>query len=76
MSWPDLNRDQGILSLESVQELYKIIEQEPKRATLVSKNLLEVCNRVGSYELHHQLIKTYIRTRSIYVAMMTEIFLY
>ena len=41
-------RGQGILTLESVQEFYKMVEQEVKRATLITANLLVICNEIGS----------------------------
>ena len=44
-------RDQGILTLESVQEFYKTIKHELKRATLITSNLLETCYEDGSHEL-------------------------
>ena len=43
-------RDQGILSLESVQEFYKIIQQEPRNATMRVTNLLDFCNQPGFNE--------------------------
>ena len=40
-------RDQGILNLESVQEFYIIIEEEPINATKRVTNLLDFCNQYG-----------------------------
>ena len=57
-------RDQGILTLESVQEFYKIIGQEPKRTTLLTKNLLEICDQIGFHELDHQPVITLTRTEN------------
>ena len=47
-------RDQGILSLESVQMFYKVIEQEPTPATIIITNLLDFCDRSGYHELSYQ----------------------
>ena len=44
-------RNQGILTLESVQKFYKIMKHELKRATMIISNLLEICNEDGSHEL-------------------------
>ena len=54
-------RDQGILSLESVQKFYKIIEEEPKSATLRVANVLDFCNQFGHHELDYQPVITLTR---------------
>ena len=51
-------RDQGILTLESVQQFYAAIGQDPKRATLMTPNLLDVCCELGSHELVHRPVIT------------------
>lgn len=55
-------RNQGILSLESVQEFYKTIEQEPKRATLKITTLLDVCHQIGDHEAEPQPVITLEKT--------------
>ena len=47
-------RDQGILSLESVQEFYRLIGREPAPATITISNLLDLCHRSGYHELTYQ----------------------
>ena len=47
-------RDQGILSLESVQQFYTAIEQEPERARVRVSNLLDFCPRTGYHKLDYQ----------------------
>ena len=46
-------RGQGILSLESVQEFYKIIGEEPRNAKTKTENLLDFCNQYGLNELDY-----------------------
>ena len=43
-------REQGVLSLESVQEFYKIIKEEPVPASLSVMNLLDFCDKPGFNE--------------------------
>ena len=65
------------MTLESVQEFYKIIKQEPKRATRITTNLLEVCNRIGFHELDHQPVITLTKTKNgqvSYHAVVVESF--
>ena len=38
-------RDQGILTLEAVQEFYKLIRTKPKNAKMVEENVLNYCKR-------------------------------
>ena len=57
-------RDQGILSLETVQELYKIIQEEPKPATVRVTHLLTFCYQTGYHELDYQPVITLIRISS------------
>ena len=50
------------MTLESVQKFYKTIkEEEPRRATLISKSLLDVCNEIGFRELEIQPVITLTR---------------
>ena len=43
-------RDQGILNLESVQEFYKTIQQDPVPASVKVENLLAFCDQPGYNE--------------------------
>ena len=47
-------RDQGILSLESVQVLYEKTEQEPVPATIKISSLLDFCGESGYHETSYQ----------------------
>ena len=49
------------MTLESVQKFYEAIEEEPKKATLISKSLLDVCNEIGFRELNIQPVITLTR---------------
>ena len=51
-------RDQGILTLESVQNFYQAIGQEAERATPRTPNLLAICTELGFHELLHQPVIT------------------
>ena len=51
-------RDQGILSLESVQEFYKIIDEEPRDASKRVANLLYFCSQAGYHELSYKPVIT------------------
>ena len=42
---------QGILNLEAVQEFYKMIEEEPRKATMKVANLLDFCDQMGFNKL-------------------------
>ena len=57
-------RGQGILSLESVQEFYKTIEEAPEDATMRMKNLLDFCNQTGYHELSSKPVITLTKTIS------------
>ena len=57
-------RDQGILSLESVQKFYQIIKEEPSNASMMIKNLLSFCNQLGYNELGHQPVITLVKRNS------------
>ena len=57
-------RSQGILSLESVQEFYKTIKEEPKNATMRVANLLDFCNQPGFNEPDHLPVITLTKTDS------------
>ena len=57
-------RDQGILTLESVQKFYEAIEKEPEIATLKTPNLLDVCSELGSHELLYQPVITVTKTEN------------
>ena len=57
-------REQGILSLESVQEFYKIIKQEPEDATMSVTNLLYFCYKSGYHDLPHKPVITLTNTSS------------
>ena len=57
-------RDQGILSLDTVQQFYKIIEQQPNYATMRMTNLLVFCYQPGFHELDYQPLITLIRISS------------
>ena len=57
-------RDQGVLSLESVQEFYDIIGQEPRDASMRVTNLFDFCNFSGYNELDHQPVITLVKTSS------------
>ena len=57
-------RDQGILTLESVQLFYEAIGQEPKVATLKTPNLLDICTELGSNELVHRPVITLTRSQN------------
>ena len=47
-------RDQGILSLESVQLFYKLINRELTNASMITSNLLDFCDQYGEHELSYQ----------------------
>ena len=53
-------RDQGILSLESVQEFYDVINEEPKHAHMRMTHLLTFCIQPGYHELEYQPVITLI----------------
>ena len=57
-------RDQGILSLETVQEFYKIIQEEPKYASMRKTHLLTFCYETGFHVLDYQPVITLIRISS------------
>ena len=57
-------RDQGILSLETVQEFYEIIEENPKTASMRKTHLLTFCNRPGYHELDYQPVITLVKISS------------
>ena len=57
-------RDQGILTLESVQEFYKIMGEEPRDATKIVSNLLDFCSQPGYRELPHKPVITLTNTSS------------
>ena len=57
-------RNQGILSLESVQEFYKIIEEEPKNARKGVKSVLDFCNQSGYHDLPYKPVITLTRRSS------------
>ena len=56
-------RDKGILSLESVQKFYTIIDQEPD-ATMRVANLLDLCDQPGFNYLEFLPIITLIKKSS------------
>ena len=57
-------RDEGILSLESVQEFYKTIGDDEKNFSLRVANLLDFCNRTGRHELDYQPVITLVKISS------------
>ena len=57
-------RDQGILSLGSVQNFYEKIEEEPRNATQRVSNLLDFCDQPGHHELPHKPVITLTHTSS------------
>ena len=57
-------RDQGILTLESVQKFYEAVGQEPKRATLKTPNLLDICDKFGIHDLIHRPVITLTKTEN------------
>ena len=57
-------REQGILSLESVQEFYKIIKQQPRDATMRMAILLDFCKEPGFHDLPHKPVITLTKTSS------------
>ena len=57
-------RGQGILNLESVQEFYKIIGQQPS-ATMKVANLFNFCNKPGfNNDLDHIPVLTLVKINS------------
>ena len=61
---PGFLRDQGILSLESVQAFYSAIEEERKDAFLSTTDLLVFCYQPGYHKLDYQPVISLIRTSS------------
>ena len=57
-------RDQGILSIESVQTFYKFLGQEPEEASLRVANVLDFCNQLGFHELDYHPVVTLSNTSS------------
>ena len=52
------------MSLESVQEFYKSIGEEPKNASLRVTQLLAFCNQTGFHKLDYQPVITLIKKSS------------
>ena len=57
-------RDQGILSLESVQLFYELIGEEPQNSSMRKTHLLTFCNQIGYHELDYQPVITLIKISS------------
>ena len=57
-------RDQGVLSLESVQKFYELIGEEPKEASLRVVKVLDFCNQLGYHKLDYQPVITLTNTNS------------
>ena len=51
-------RDQGILSLESVQEFYRSIIAKPEPASMRMIHLLDLCSQFGYQEVDYQPVIT------------------
>ena len=58
-------RDQGILSMESVQLFYGLIGEEPRNAIMGMTHLLTFCNQSGYHEVDYQPVIRLIRISSI-----------
>ena len=57
-------RDQGILTLESIQQFYKALAKEPKKATLKTQSLLGVCKQQGFHKLDNQPVISLAKTEN------------
>ena len=57
-------RGQGILTLESVQEFYKAIEQDAVPASMKVMNLLDFCDQLGFNEPDYLPVITLTNTNS------------
>ena len=56
-----LRDQQGVQSLEVVQEFYKIIKEKPRRATQVAKDLESLCGSIpGKFTLDYQAVITLV----------------
>ena len=59
-------RDQGVLTLETVQEFYRLIREKPKPASMKVSKLLDFCPpSVEICELDNQPVITLMKTSSI-----------
>ena len=61
-----LRDDQGILTLESIQTFYESINQKPKRATLETPDLHDICNKFGFHKLCPQPVISVVQRREEY----------
>ena len=59
-----LRDQQGVQTLEVVNEFYKIIEQELKRATLKVSNLLSFCGKISDHEVEPKPVITLTKTEN------------
>ena len=64
LNYPGFFRNQGILTLEVVQEFYKLIRERPQPATVDVVNLFDVCKLDGSHKLPNRPVITLMKEYS------------
>ena len=64
-------RDQGILTLEVVQEFYKLIRSRPQNAKMITQSLLSYCGRKPLHVSHSEVKDPDIDSMSQHRPVMT-----